>query len=61
MKVDLDGLPERIGVLPLPPSDYHGLTSVGDRLYYCRTAGPTASPSCWSTISRNGRRPSWAT
>ena len=36
VKVDVDGLAERIGVLPLPPSSYGHLTSVGDRLYYCR-------------------------
>ncbi len=36
VKVDLDGLPERIGVLPGPPADYHGLRPAGGRLYYCR-------------------------
>ena len=59
VKVDLDGLPDRIGVLPLPPSNYGHLTSVGERLYYCRTAGRRQARLLVYDFE-NGRRPSWA-
>ncbi len=36
VRVDADGLPGRIAVLPLPASSYSGLTSIGDKLYYVR-------------------------
>jgi len=36
VKVDVDGLTSRIGVLPIAPSNYHHLTSVGARLFYLR-------------------------
>jgi len=36
VKVDAEGLPQRIAVLPLPASAYGQLTSVGDKLYYVR-------------------------
>jgi tricorn protease len=36
VKVDVDGLGDRIGVLPVAPSSYDRLTSIGQRLYYCR-------------------------
>ena len=36
MKVDADGSPQRIAVLPIPASTYGQLTSVGDKLYYLR-------------------------
>lgn len=36
VKVDAEGLPGRIAVLPPGPSTYGGLTSVGDKLYYQR-------------------------
>jgi tricorn protease len=36
VKVDADGLVERIGVIPTPPANYRSLTSVGNRLYYGR-------------------------
>jgi len=36
VKVDADGLPERIGVLPPGPSNYGDLTSIGDKLYFRR-------------------------
>ena len=36
VKVDADGLAQRIGVLPIPASTYGQLTSVGDKLYYTR-------------------------
>jgi len=36
VKVDADGLPQRVAVLPVPPSGYSQLTSVGDKLYYVR-------------------------
>ena len=38
VKVDLDGLTDRIGVLPAPPGNYRSLTSVGSRLYYGRAS-----------------------
>jgi tricorn protease len=34
VKVDREGLPGRVAVLPPGPSGYGGLVSVGDRLYY---------------------------
>ncbi|NLH72075.1 MAG: protease [Verrucomicrobia bacterium] len=36
VKVDADGLPQRIIALPVPASQYNSLTSVGDKLYYVR-------------------------
>jgi tricorn protease len=36
VKVEADGLPQRIAVLPVPASRYHHLTSVGEKLYYGR-------------------------
>jgi tricorn protease len=36
VKVDADGLPQRVAVLPVPASAYNHLTSVGDKLYYVR-------------------------
>ena len=36
IRVDLDGIKERIAALPVPGSNYGNLTSVGDRLYYLR-------------------------
>jgi tricorn protease len=36
VKVDADGLPQRITVLPPAASGYRALTSVGDKLYYLK-------------------------
>ncbi len=36
VKVDADGLAQRIAVLPIPASNYGDLTSVGDKLFYLR-------------------------
>lgn len=36
VKVDPEGLSQRLAVLPVPASQYGDLTSVGDRLYYRR-------------------------
>ncbi len=36
VKVDADGLVARVAALPVPPSNYRALESVGDRLYYSR-------------------------
>jgi len=36
VKVDADGLAQRIAVLPIPASSYGQITSVGDKLYYIR-------------------------
>ncbi len=36
VKIDLEGLKDRIAVLPIQPANYRQLTSVGDKLYYIR-------------------------
>jgi tricorn protease len=36
VKVDAEGLQQRVAVLPAPASSYDHLTSVGDKLYYVR-------------------------
>lgn len=36
VKIEADGLPQRIVALPIPASQYGSLTSVGDKLYYVR-------------------------
>jgi tricorn protease len=36
VKVDADGIQQRIGMLPIPGSTYGNLTSVGDKLFYVR-------------------------
>jgi tricorn protease len=36
VRVDADGLPQRVAVLPIPASNYDNLVSVGDKLYYTR-------------------------
>ena len=36
VKVDAEGLQQRVAVLPVPASGYNHLTSVGDKLYYVR-------------------------
>jgi tricorn protease-like protein len=36
VKVDAEGLAQRIAVLPPPASNYGALTSVGDKLFYVR-------------------------
>ncbi len=38
VKVDLEGLVTRIGVVPTPPANYRSLRSVGNRIYYSRGA-----------------------
>lgn len=37
-KVDVDGLLERIAVIPTPPANYRSLTAVGNRIYYGRAS-----------------------
>ncbi|HNV02899.1 MAG TPA: PDZ domain-containing protein [Vicinamibacterales bacterium] len=37
LKVDEDGLMERIGVVPTPPGTYRSLAPAGNRIYYVRT------------------------
>ena len=39
IKVDLDGIKDRIAVLPIVVSSYRGLGSVGDQVYYIRRGG----------------------
>jgi tricorn protease len=36
LRVDADGIQQRIGMLPIPGSSYGSITSVGDKLYYVR-------------------------
>ena len=36
VRVEVEGLTQRIGVLPLPAASYRHLTSVGDKLYFLR-------------------------
>ena len=44
VKVDAEGLEQRIAMLPLPPSGYRHLTSVGDKLYYVRQGSRDEKP-----------------
>jgi tricorn protease len=37
VKVDLDGLPDRVVQLPVPPANYENLVSAGNTLYYIRS------------------------
>jgi tricorn protease len=39
VKIDIDGLKDRIAVLPIQAAGYRGLTSVGDKLYYQKLSG----------------------
>jgi tricorn protease len=39
IKIDMDGLKDRVIQLPVPPSNYGGLTSVGSMVYYFRAGG----------------------
>jgi tricorn protease len=38
VRVDADGIVDRIGVLPIPAANYFGLQATGSRLYYSRTS-----------------------
>jgi len=42
VKVDLDGLADRVVGLPIPASNYGNVRMVGDRVYYLKTGGFTA-------------------
>lgn len=44
LKVDIDGLKDRSLALPIAPSQYRNLASVGDRLYYIRKGSKDARP-----------------
>jgi tricorn protease len=44
VRVDPDGLQERIAVLPIPASGYRNLRSVGGRLFYVRTGRRDEKP-----------------
>lgn len=44
VKVDAEGLGQRIAMLPLAPSGYRHLTSVGDKLYYVRQGSRDEKP-----------------
>lgn len=45
MKVDLDGLQSRIGVLPTPPSGYRNIVSVGSKVFYVRMGSRDTAPN----------------
>jgi tricorn protease len=45
VKVDLDGLHDRVLQLPVPPGSYRDLTSVGSSLYYIRSSRKEAKPA----------------
>ncbi len=38
VKIDVDGLTDRIAVVPTPPANYRSLTAVGNRIYYVRAS-----------------------
>ena len=44
VKVDADGIQSRIAVLPITPSAYRNLQSVGDKLYYTRSGSKDEKP-----------------
>ncbi len=44
VKVDIEGLGARIGVIPTPASGYRNLVSVGNRLYYVRRSSRDTQP-----------------
>ena len=52
VKVDLDGLPERIGALPWPPADYSHLSRVGDGSTTVARGRADGKARCRSTISK---------
>jgi tricorn protease len=46
VRVDADGIIDRIGVLPVPAANYFGLETTGSRIYYSR-AGTRESPAIY--------------
>jgi tricorn protease len=44
VKIDLEGLKDRITVLPVQPANYRQITSVGDKLYYIRMSSKDPRP-----------------
>src|SRR5262245_51728787 len=44
VKVDADGLKDRVADLPVPPANYRSLTSVGNSLYYIRQGSKDPKP-----------------
>ncbi|HQJ74800.1 MAG TPA: PDZ domain-containing protein [Bacteroidota bacterium] len=44
VKIDIDGIKERITVLPIAPSNYRKLISVNDKLYYMRVGSRDTKP-----------------
>ncbi len=45
LKVDTDGLSQRVLQLPITPANYRNLTSVGDTLYYIRQGSKDGKPA----------------
>jgi len=44
VRVDADGLQQRIAVLPIPPGNYRNLQSAEDRVFYIRAGGRDEKP-----------------
>ena len=44
VKVDIDGLQQRIAAIPIDPSSYGTPASVGDKIYYTRSGSKDAKP-----------------
>ena len=72
VKVDEDGLKDRLVALPITPANYDAIQAVGDKVYYLRNtvgdengddqAGPDGGPgprAGVSTILRSARKRSW--
>ena len=55
VKVDLDGLPERIGALPLPPSNYGRPELRGRAALLLPSGHRRQAGGCWSTISMHAK------
>jgi tricorn protease len=47
IKVDIDGIKDRIAVLPIAVSSYYNLSSVGDNLYYNRRGSKDKETQLW--------------
>jgi tricorn protease len=57
VKVDAEGLKDRLIQLPVDPSNYGGLASVGDKIFYQKFSGGALSLKCYSLSIR--KRPTW--
>ncbi len=48
VKIDVDGIIDRIAILPGAPGSYYGLTSQGDKLFYMRTSRKESGSTLYS-------------